>query len=92
MIAGNTDPWAGPVDPEAVERELQAWRRSQNTQAAQREQQPCGCWASDCAECGARCADGKRPPKGAVRAAALRNDALLQQARENGWLASRGVS
>lgn len=93
MIPGNTDPWAGPVDPEAVERELQAWRRQQNTRAAQREQaaDACGCWANDCAECGPRRADGERPAKGAVRRRALRVDAGLQQAKERHALASRAV-
>lgn len=88
---GNLDPWAGPVDPVAHERWAARWRASQNTRAAQREQEPCGCWANDCAECGPRRADGKRPAKGAVRAAALRSDALLQQAKERHALATRAV-
>ena len=91
MIPGNTDPWAGPVDPEAVERDLQAWKRRQNTRAAQREQEPCGCWSLDCAECGPRRADGKRPAPGSIRASALRSDARLQQAQERHALAVRAV-
>lgn len=87
-IPGNTDPWAGPVDPDAVERELVKWQRSRNTRAAQREQEPCGCWMRDCAECMARLSDGQRPTPGSTRAAALRSDALLQQAKE---LAARAV-
>lgn len=75
--AGNLDPWAGPVDPVAQE-------RYQRRAAAQRgpNPDPCGCWASDCAECGPRHADGERPPRGHVRRWALRQDAALQQAKE----------
>lgn len=79
---GNTDPWAGPVDPAAVERELQAWRRRQS-RVSWREvaENTCGCWAIDCAECGPRRADGQRPPAGHVRAWSLRQDAALQAAK-----------
>lgn len=94
-VPGNLDPWAGPVDPCAAARELQAFKRRQNTRAAQRENaaDACGCWANDCDECGPRRADGHRPSKGAVRAAALRSDALLQQAHERAYAAAqRAVS
>lgn len=74
--AGNLDPWAGPVDPVARE------RQARRTPPQGRNEDPCGCWASDCAECGPRYADGGRPPKGHRRAWALRQDAALQQARE----------
>lgn len=76
--AGNLDPWAGPVDPVAQERYLTRARRQQRPEPGD----GCGCWANDCAECGARRADGQRPRKGEVRARALRDDAALQQAKE----------
>lgn len=65
--AGNIDPWLGPIDPAAEERALTIWRRTRNAHAAAAEQVPCGCWASDCAECGPRRAGGQRPPKGQRR-------------------------
>lgn len=75
---GNLDPWAGPVDPEAQARYLRRHRATQDP----RDADLCGCWASDCAECGPRRADGERPAKGATRRWALRQDAALQQAKE----------
>lgn len=75
--AGNTDPWAGPTDPVAVQ------RAEDRAAAAQfRNEDPCGCWALDCAECGPRRAGGERPPAGHVHAWALRQDAHLQRAKE----------
>lgn len=81
--AGNTDPWSGPVDPVAQERELERHRRSMARPSRQElEDNTCGCWRRDCADCGARIADGKRPAKGNQRAWSLRQDASLQQAKE----------
>lgn len=77
--AGNLDPWAGPVDPVAQARYLERTRR---IQPDPRDRDVCGCWASDCAECGPRYADGERPPRGHRRRWALRQDAALQQAKE----------
>lgn len=78
FIPGNIDPWAGPTDPEAVARYL----RQARSQSRGEPGDECRCWANDCAECGPRRADGKRPRKGEVRASALRSDANLQQAKE----------
>ena len=75
--AGNLDPWAGPVDPEAHDH----WARRQR-QARPEPQESCGCWSLDCAECGPRHTDGQRPPKGHRRRWALRQDAALQRAKE----------
>lgn len=70
---GNLDPWAGPVDPNARQPRVPAQRGNEDA---------CGCWENDCAECGPRRADGQRPAKGQRRAWALRQDAALQQAKE----------
>lgn len=65
--SGNTDPWAGPVDPVAYDRWLRRHRADVTGWRAIRENDTCGCWSSDCAECGARISDGQRPTEGAVR-------------------------
>ena len=78
FIPGNIDPWAGPTDPDAVARYLRRARHQVHGEPGD----ACGCWSRDCAECGARLADGKRPRKGEVRASALRHDAMVQQAKE----------
>lgn len=78
--AGNLDPWAGPVDPVAAERA--AARTPRPGTREELAENTCGCWSLDCAECGARAADGQRPPKGHRRAWALRQDAAHQQARQ----------
>lgn len=68
--AGNTDPWAGPVDPAAQARAEARHRADVTSPAALREHahtDSCGCWRTDCAECGAKIADGRRPAPGVVR-------------------------
>lgn len=70
--AGNLDPWAGPVDPVAAQ------RAADRLPQAHRNPDPCGCYGSDCAECGPLLADGQRPPKGHAGRRALRLAADLQ--------------
>ena len=67
--AGNLDPWAGPVDPQAHDRWAARHQAGVSTWQARREQEAdsCGCWRSDCAECMAKRADGLRPAPGVVR-------------------------
>lgn len=67
--AGNLDPWAGPVDPKAHARWAKLHRAGVSTWQAEKEQAPvsCGCWQADCAECGAKRSQGKRPVHGVVR-------------------------
>jgi len=64
VIPGNLDPWAGPVDPAAVERWARKHRADVTSWRALREQPTCGCWMSDCADCMARVSNGERPAKG----------------------------
>lgn len=78
QFRGNLDPWTGPVDPEAQARALRDFQRRQDP----RDVDPCGCFQTDCAECGARMADGHRPAKGHRRRWALRQDAAVQRAKE----------
>lgn len=61
--AGNLDPWAGPVDPDAQARELARFKRTRNPREAARDHadSTCCCGMRDCAYCGAVRADGQRP-------------------------------
>jgi hypothetical protein len=63
MIPGNTDPWAGPTDPEAVDKALARFKASRNPREAARDHadSTCCCGMRDCAYCGAVRADGGRP-------------------------------
>lgn len=88
MWAGNIDPWAGPVDPAAYARWERKHRADVTSWRAQREQDACGCWMRDCAECMAKISDGQRPGEGHRLAWSLRLDAGLRQAKE---LAVRAV-
>lgn len=65
--AGNTDPWLGPVDPEAQARELEEWKRTRNPRLARMDHaaSTCACGMNDCAYCGALRADGHRVDAGA---------------------------
>ena len=68
LWTGNTDPWAGPVDPTAVAAELRRFKRSRNPREARQDaaDSGCGCWMRDCDTCGRKIADGKRPAAGVV--------------------------
>lgn len=66
---GNTDPWAGPVDPDAYDRWKARHDADVRSWPARREQEAvaCGCWRLDCGECGPKAADGQRPAPGVQR-------------------------
>lgn len=66
-MPGNTDPWAGPVDPQAQARFEARHRATMNSWQAQRDADPCGCWMSDCAECMRKVGSGQRPVRGQRR-------------------------
>lgn len=76
-MSTTTDPWASYVPP---------------TAAPDLEGDTCHCWMADCAECGPKMADGKRPRPGEVRRSALQADASLQAAKESWYFRCLAVT